>query len=111
MIAASLAPTGALMAFLALWTGSLKGRPTLGGLLGMGCTPHSALILFFFYLGYLALQNAIPDWRRADKACSVIGIVGVINVPIVLFSVQWWNTFASKVLLSPLQVPPFIPSC
>ena len=52
----------------------------------------SALILFFFYLGYIALQNAIPDWRRADKACAVIGIVGVINVPIVYFSVQWWNT-------------------
>lgn len=92
MIAASLAPTGALMAFLALWTGSLWGRPTWGAYWVWDARLTSALILLFFYLGYLALQNAIPDWRRADKACSVIGIVGVINVPIVYFSVQWWNT-------------------
>ncbi|MCD8340359.1 MAG: heme ABC transporter permease CcmC [Burkholderiales bacterium] len=92
MIAAALAPTGALMAFLALWTGSLWGRPTWGTYWVWDARLTSALILFFFYLGFLALQNAIPDWRRADKACAVIGIVGVINVPIVYFSVQWWNT-------------------
>ena len=72
MIAASLAPTGALMAFLALWTGSLWGRPTWGAYWVWDARLTSALILFFFYLGYLALQNAIPDWRRADKACSVM---------------------------------------
>lgn len=59
----------------------------MGRLTGFGTQRlTSALILFFFYLGYIALQNAIPDWRRADKACAVIGIVGVINVPIVYFS-------------------------
>ncbi len=92
MVAASLAPTGCLMAFLALWTGSLWGRPTWGAYWVWDARLTSALILFFFYLGYIALQNANPDWRRADKACAVIGIVGVINVPIVYFSVQWWNT-------------------
>lgn len=92
MVAASLAPIGCLMAFLALWTGSLWGRPTWGAYWVWDARLTSALILFFFYLGYIALQNAIPDWRRADKACAVIGIVGVINVPIVYFSVQWWNT-------------------
>ena len=95
MVAASLAPTGCLMAFLALWTGSLWGRPTWGAYWVWDARLTSALILFFFYLGYIALQNAIPDWRRADKACAVIGIVGVINVPIVYFSVQWWNTSSS----------------
>ncbi len=92
MVAAALAPTGAIMAFCALWTGALWGRPTWGTYWVWDARLTSALILFFFYLGYLALQNAIPDWRRADKACAVIGIVGVINVPIVYFSVQWWNT-------------------
>lgn len=92
MIAAALAPTGCLMAFLSLWTGSLWGRPTWGAYWVWDARLTSALILFFFYLGYIALQNAIPDWRRADKACAVIGVVGVINVPIVYFSVQWWNT-------------------
>ena len=72
--------------------GSLWGRPTWGAYWVWDARLTSALILFFFYLGYIALQNAIPDWRRADKACAVIGIVGVINVPIVYFSVQWWNT-------------------
>lgn len=92
MIAASIAPTGALMAFLALFTGSLWGRPTWGAYWVWDARLTSALILFFFYLGFIALENAIADWRRADKACAVIGIVGVINVPIVYFSVQWWNT-------------------
>ncbi len=92
MIAAALAPTGALMAFLALWTGSIWGRPTWGTYWVWDARLTSALILFFFYLGFLALQSAIEDWRRADKACAVIGIVGVINVPIVYFSVQWGNT-------------------
>lgn len=63
MVAASLAPTGCLMAFLALWTGSLWGRPTWGAYWVWDARLTSALILFFFYLGYIALQNAIPDWR------------------------------------------------
>ena len=57
------------------------GAPTWGAYWVWDARLTSALILFFFYLGYIALQNAIPDWRRADKACAVIGIVGVINVP------------------------------
>ena len=92
MIASALAPTGCLMAFLSLWTGSLWGRPTWGAYWVWDARLTSALILFFFYLGFIALQNAIPDWRRGDKACAVIGVVGVINVPIVYFSVRWWNT-------------------
>lgn len=92
MISSAIAPTGALMAFLALVTGSLWGRPTWGTYWVWDARLTSALILFFFYLGFIALENAISDWRRADKACAVIGLVGVINVPIVYFSVRWWNT-------------------
>lgn len=92
MVASSVAPTGAMMTFLSLWSGSLWGRPTWGTYWVWDARLTSALILLFFYLGFIALENAIDDWRRADKACAVIGIVGVINVPIVYFSVQWWNT-------------------
>ncbi len=92
MIAAAIAPTGAIMAFLSLWTGAIWGRPTWGAYWVWDARLTSALILFFFYIGFIALQNAITDWRRADQACAVIGIVGVINVPIVYFSVNWWNT-------------------
>ena len=81
MLAQAMAPTGALMAFIALFSGALwDARLT------------SMLILFFLYLGFIALHSAIDDKRRADRAASVISIVGVINVPIIYFSVQWWNT-------------------
>ena len=92
MIASSIAPTGAMMTFLALWCGALWGRPTWGAYWVWDARLTSALILLFFYLGFIALENAISDWRRSDKACAVIGIVGLINVPIVYFSVNWWNT-------------------
>lgn len=92
MIASAIAPTGAIMAFLSLWTGAIWGRPTWGAYWVWDARLTSALILFFFYIGFIALQNAITDWRRADQACAVIGIVGLINVPIVYFSVNWWNT-------------------
>ncbi len=100
MVAAALAPSGAIMSFLTLWTGSLWGRPTWGTYWVWDARLTSALILFFFYLGYIALQNAIHDWRRADKACAVIAIVGVINVPIIYFSVQWWNTLHQGATIS-----------
>lgn len=92
MIASGLAPTGALMCFLALFSGSLWGRPTWGTYWVWDARLTSELILLFLYLGYLALQSSIADWRRADKACAVIALVGVVNVPIIYFSVKWWNT-------------------
>lgn len=90
--AASLAPTGALMAFLALFTGAFWGRPTWGAYWVWDARLTSELILLFLYCGFLALQSAVTDWRRADKACALIAIVGVVNVPIIYFSVKWWNT-------------------
>ena len=92
MMAQALAPTGALMAALALWTGALWGRPTWGTYWAWDARMTSTLILLFLYLGIIALRNAIEDPRRADRACAVLALVGAINVPIIYFSVQWWNT-------------------
>jgi heme exporter protein C len=92
MMAQSIAPTGALMTFIALWTGSLWGRPTWGTYWAWDARMTSELILLFLYLGIIALRNAIDDPRRADRACAVLSLVGAINVPIIYYSVKWWNT-------------------
>jgi len=92
MMAQSIAPTGALMTALALWTGAFWGKPTWGTYWAWDARMTSELILLFLYLGIIALRNAIDDPRRADKACGVLALVGVINVPIIYMSVRWWNT-------------------
>jgi heme exporter protein C len=92
MMAQALAPTGALMAALALWTGAFWGRPTWGTYWAWDARMTSTLILLFLYLGVIALRHAIEDPRRADRACALLALVGAINVPIIYFSVQWWNT-------------------
>jgi heme exporter protein C len=92
MMAQALAPTGALMAALALWTGAFWGRPTWGTYWAWDARMTSTLILFFLYLGVIALRNAIEDPRRADRACALLALVGAVNVPIIYFSVRWWNT-------------------
>lgn len=92
MMAASLAPTGALFALLSLVTGSLWGKPMWGTWWVWDARLTSELILFFLYLGFLALQASIDDPRRADKACALLALVGAVNVPIIYFSVYWWNT-------------------
>jgi heme exporter protein C len=92
MMAQALAPTGAIMAALALWTGAFWGRPTWGTYWAWDARMTSTLILLFLYLGVLALRNAIEDPRRADRACALLTLVGAVNVPIIYFSVQWWNT-------------------
>jgi heme exporter protein C len=92
VMACALAPTGALMAFLSLWTGALWGRPTWGAYWVWDARMTSTLILLFLYMGFLALHSAIDDVRRADRAAGVLALVGVVNVPIIYFSVQWWNS-------------------
>jgi heme exporter protein CcmD len=92
MMAQALAPTGAIMAFLSLWTGALWGKPMWGAWWVWDARLTSALILFFLYIGFIALQAAIDDARRADKAGAILALVGVVNVPIIYFSVKWWNT-------------------
>jgi heme exporter protein C len=93
MMAAALAPTGALFTFIALWTGALWGRPTWGTYWVWGdARLLSELILLFLYFGVMALRAAIDDPRRADRAAAVLAIVGVVNIPIIYYSVKWWNT-------------------
>ncbi|MCX7142465.1 MAG: heme ABC transporter permease CcmC [Proteobacteria bacterium] len=92
MWATALAPTGALFTFIALWTGALWGKPTWGTWWVWDARLTSELILLFLYIGFMALQAAIDDQRRADKAGAVLALVGVINVPIIYFSVKWWST-------------------
>jgi heme exporter protein C len=92
MMASALAPTGALFAFLSLVTGALWGKPMWGAWWVWDARLTSELILLFLYLGFLALQSSIDDPRRADKACAVLALVGAVNVPIIYFSVKWWNT-------------------
>lgn len=93
MMAEALAPTGTLFAFLSLWTGAFWGRP-MWGTWWLWSDPRlmSSLILLFLYIGFLALTSAIDDKRRSDKAGAVLLLVGVVNIPIIYFSVQWWNT-------------------
>jgi heme exporter protein C len=91
MMAQSLAPTGALMAFLSLWTGAFWGKPMWGTWWVWDARLTSELILLFLYLGFMALQASIDDPRRADKASAILALVGVVNVPIIYFSVIWWN--------------------
>ena len=92
MMASALAPTGAMFTFLALWTGSLWGKPMWGAWWVWDARLTSELILLFLYIGFISLQAAIDDPRRADRAGAVLALVGVIIVPIIYFSVQWWNT-------------------
>jgi len=92
MMASAIAPTGALFTFVALWSGALWGKPTWGTWWVWDARLTSELILLFLYVGFIALKASIDDPRRADRAGAVLALVGVINVPIIYFSVQWWNT-------------------
>jgi len=105
MMASALAPTGAMFAFLSLLTGSLWGKPMWGAWWVWDARLTSQLILFFLYLGFMALQSAIDDPRRADKAGAILSLVGVINVPIIYFSVQWWNTLHQGASVSMTKSP------
>ncbi len=105
MMAQALAPTGALMTFIALWTGALWGRPTWGTYWAWDARMTSELILLFLYFGVIALRHAIDDPRRADRACALLAIVGAVNVPIIYFSVQWWNTLHQGASVSLTAAP------
>ncbi|MDR3509261.1 MAG: heme ABC transporter permease CcmC [Caulobacteraceae bacterium] len=86
------APLGAGFTLLALVTGSFWGRPMWGTWWVWDARLTSVLVLFLFYLGYLALQAAIDDEQRSARACAILALVGLVNLPIVHFSVEWWNT-------------------
>lgn len=105
MMTQALAPTGALCCFLSLWTGALWGKPMWGAWWVWDARLTSELILLFLYLGYIALTRAIDDPRRADRAGAVVALVGVVNVPIIYFSVQWWNTLHQGASVSLTKSP------
>jgi heme exporter protein C len=92
MMARAVAPTGALFTFIALWTGAFWGRPTWGTYWAWDARMVSELVLLFLYFGFIALANAFEDPRRGDRAAALLAIIGLVNLPIIYFSVKWWNT-------------------
>jgi heme exporter protein C len=105
MMAAALAPTGAAFTALSLVTGSLWGKPMWGTWWIWDARLTSELLLLFLYVGYLALRSSIEDPRRGDKACAVLALVGVINIPVIYFSVQWWSTLHQGASVSMTSAP------
>jgi len=105
LMARALAPTGALFTFIALWTGSLWGKPTWGTWWVWDARLTSELILLFLYFGFIALQASIDERRRADRAGAVLAIVGVVNIPIIYYSVKWWNTLHQGASVSFSKAP------
>lgn len=105
MMASALAPTGALFTAIALWTGALWGKPTWGTWWVWDARLTSELLLLFLYLGFIALESAIEDPRRAERACAVLAVVGVVNIPVIYFSVQWWNTLHQGASISLTAAP------
>jgi heme exporter protein C len=106
MMASALAPTGALFTFIALWTGALWGRPTWGTYWVWGdARLMSELILLFLYFGFMALHASIEDLRRADRAAALLALVGVVNIPIIYYSVKWWNTLHQGASVSLTAAP------
>ncbi|MCD6707577.1 MAG: heme ABC transporter permease [Thiobacillus sp.] len=105
VMARALAPTGAMFTFVALWTGAFWGKPMWGAWWVWDARLTSELILLFLYVGVMALQAAIDDTRRADRAGALLNLVGVINVPIIYFSVKWWNTLHQGSSVSLTRAP------
>ena len=91
-VAASCAPIGASFTFVALVTGSLWGEPMWGTYWEWDPRLTSELILLFLYLGYIGLRAGIEDTQRADRASALLAVVGIVNVPIIHYSVVWWNS-------------------
>ncbi|GKX57011.1 heme exporter protein C [Leminorella grimontii] len=92
MVASAMAPVGAVFTFIALATGSAWGKPMWGTWWVWDARLTSELVLLFLYLGVIALYNAFEDRRLAGRAAGILVLVGVVNLPIIHFSVEWWNT-------------------
>lgn len=88
MMAKAIAPTGAIFTFLALWTGAFWGRPSWGTYWDWDPRLTSELVLFFLYIGYMALHAAIDDIRRADRAAALLALVGLVMVPVIYWSIN-----------------------
>ncbi|MDZ5460952.1 heme ABC transporter permease CcmC [Azohydromonas lata] len=100
-MAQALAPTGALFCALALASGALWGRPTWGTWWAWDARMASQLLLLLLYLGVMGLRAAFDDPRRAARLSALLSLVGLVNLPIIYFSVQWWNTLHQGATLTP----------
>ena len=105
LIAKASAPIGAGFTAVALVTGALWGQPTWGTWWVWDARLTSVLVLFFLYLGYMALWQAFDDPRRGARAAAILALVGFVNVPIIKFSVDWWNTLHQPASISSFQEP------
>ena len=105
IIARSSAPIGASFTFLALVTGSIWGKPMWGTWWVWDARLTSELILLFLYLGYIALQSAFEDRRVAARAGAILALVGIVNIPIIHYSVEWWSTLHQGPTISKLDTP------
>ena len=99
------APLGAAITLLGLVTGSFWAKPMFGAWWVWDARLTSFLILFLFYVGYMALQAAIDDETKADRASGIWALVGAVNLPIIYFSVQWWNTLHQGASVSITRAP------
>ncbi len=104
-VAAASASVGAWFTFLALATGSLWGKPMWGTWWVWDARLTSELILLFLYLGVITLRSSIDDPQRADRAAAVLAVVGVVNLPIIHYSVYWWNTLHQGATITKLDKP------
>ena len=101
----SIAPIGAVLAFISLVTGAVWGKPMWGTWWVWDARLTSALVLFFLYLGVMALYSAFQDRNIGAKAAGILSIVGVINLPIIHFSVEWWNTLHQGATITKFDKP------
>jgi heme exporter protein C len=105
-VAVSAAPIGASFTFCALVTGSIWGAPTWGTFWEWGdARIMFELLLLFLFLGYMALRAAFDDRDKADRVSAILGVVGVVNVPIIHYSVIWWNTLHQGPSITKLDDP------
>jgi heme exporter protein C len=104
------APIGACFTLVALATGMLWGKPMWGAYWVWDARLTSVLVLFFLYLGYIALANAFDAAERGGRAASILALVGFVNVPIIKFSVEWWNTLHQPASVLKLGGPAIDPS-
>ena len=105
VIAVAAAPLGAGFTLICLTTGSLWGKPMWGTWWVWDARLTSVLILFFLYLGFIALANAFDNPTRGERAAAILALFGAVNVPIIKFSVDWWNTLHQPASLAKLGVP------
>lgn len=110
VLATASAPLGASFTFLALATGSIWGKPMWGTWWVWDARLTSELILLFLYLGFMALQSAIPDRQTAWRAGAILLLVGVVNIPIIHYSVDWWYTLHQPATITKFDAPSIHPS-